>query len=74
MSPHGTYARYSRKPGCRCQSCRNAKAAYMRIRRSAGTSGSFTHGTRNGYEENRCRCTKCSEAHSRADRRVVKWL
>lgn len=82
---HGTYERYSGKPGCTsgpggraCKKCRAAKAAYMRERRAAahaaraaGTvvEGDFRHGTRAGYEEHGCTCDPCSKARASADKR-----
>ena len=60
--PHG-YTRYTH--GCRCQKCREAKAAYMAARRSAAyrddhqVPEGITHGTRFAYEEHGCRCEAC---------------
>jgi len=59
--------------GCRCDVCKAAKAAYMRDRRTPDRerNSSFTHGTRAGYEEHRCTCTKCRTAHLASDRRYT---
>lgn len=62
--PHD-YGRYSN--GCRCQVCRDAKAAYMANRRAEATRGArlgwaaegVTHGTRSAYKESGCRCGQC---------------
>lgn len=80
---HG-YGPYSN--GCRCETCRAAKAAYMRERRAAGTvllraaqarqntlrphSRTATHGTRAGYETHGCRCKRCRAAHNASDKRI----
>lgn len=77
---HG-YGPYTR--GCRCKTCRAAKAAYMRERRSVAgvprrqvlrngklAAIGITHGTRYGYEERGCRCSKCCAAHAASDRRL----
>lgn len=62
---HGTYTRYSGKPGCRCKKCRVAKAAYMvALRRRGLDAGDERHGTRNGYDNFGCRCEACKAAKS----------
>lgn len=55
--------------GCRCDTCKAAKRAYMASRRQQALSApadksaeDFTHGTRFGYEERGCRCDECTEA------------
>lgn len=67
ISTHG-YSGYSN--GCRCQVCRDAKAAYMAGRRAAAFTAdnapeqdpAVTHGTRSAYEERGCRCGACIAA------------
>jgi hypothetical protein len=62
---HG-YGAYT--SGCRCDTCRDAKAAYMRGRRDAAylrgpavvTDPRVRHGTRSAYEERGCRCDECA--------------
>ncbi len=72
VSVHG-YAGYSN--GCRCEICRDAKAAYMRERRSSAylTATSepvpgVTHGTRSAYEESGCRCPECMATQAQCSR------
>lgn len=77
MSEHG-YGRYT--TGCRCDVCREAKATYMRAKRSAwrtkrqtaeadGQGRHFvpgiTHGV-SGYQDHGCRCWTCRVAKSAA--------
>jgi hypothetical protein len=77
VTNHG-YGAYA--SGCRCDVCRKAKAEYMSKRRKAAVAarkagdpmGSVKHGTRYAYEERGCRCSSCSEAHSRSDKRVKR--
>lgn len=66
--------------GCRCDTCRAAKATYMRRRRAAAklaaeadpnrdvTTARVLHGTRHAYEEHGCRCTSCTQAEINAGR------
>jgi hypothetical protein len=73
LAEHG-YNRYSN--GCRCETCRAAKAAYIGERRRAATARAapgrvvpgIKHGTRRGYKELGCRCEPCT-----AEMRAV-WL
>lgn len=81
VAEHGTYARYSSHPGCRCDECRAAKANYMRERRanarrmahrhsvpgSPFVADVKTHGTRAAYEEHGCRCAPCRKARAVSD-------
>jgi hypothetical protein len=61
---HG-YSGYSN--GCRCETCRAAKADYMARRRADAyvtdstpeADPDITHGTRSAYEERGCRCAQC---------------
>jgi hypothetical protein len=75
---HG-YSPYTH--GCRCQVCRDAKAAYMRDKRSRGHKvrrfvesrpgagrnyvDGITHGYA-GYQDYSCRCEVCRAASSSA--------
>ena len=66
VSTH-SYGGYTQ--GCRCDICRDAKAAYMRKRRRAaslnpasGPVEGIKHGTLFGYQERGCRCDDCVEA------------
>lgn len=76
---HG-YVAYTH--GCRCDTCRKAKADYMRARRAKGRALARhvqtktrrryvapieAHGTRYGYEERGCRCIDCTDARTAAD-------
>jgi hypothetical protein len=64
MNGHG-YSAYSN--GCRCQVCRDAKAAYMSSKRKEATASaqagmsveSARHGTRVAYKDYGCRCETC---------------
>jgi hypothetical protein len=65
VKTHG-YGGYT--SGCRCQACRDAKAAYMADRRGNAFLNTgpepvegIAHG-RSGYEERGCRCGICLEA------------
>lgn len=55
--------------GCRCDTCKAAKAEYMSARRAAAAAdpvaavSGVTHGTRFAYEERGCRCQRCCEHH-----------
>lgn len=63
---YGAYAR-----GCRCSQCRAAKAEYMcshRAELARTPAPTQVHGTRNGYDNWRCRCTPCVEAKRAASR------
>jgi hypothetical protein len=84
MSEHG-YAAYTK--GCRCETCRAAKADYMRTRRAAGRAQAqefaakykgarlmadgARHGTRAAYDERGCRCYACTKARTDSDRKYV---
>jgi hypothetical protein len=65
MSDHG-YSRYT-NDGCRCGTCRAAKAAYHRRARAEAARAArpgrviagIKHGTRHGYREKGCRCGDC---------------
>lgn len=61
--------------GCRCDTCKSAKAAYMAARRglayiqpALSDSQDITHATRFAYEERGCRCGPCV-AHQRSSSR-----
>lgn len=84
MSDHG-YGPYTH--GCRCDVCREAKAAYMRAKRAEhrreangpliDESGRYvapisTHGTISGYADYKCRCLECTAAKSRASSRQYR--
>lgn len=66
------YSGYSN--GCRCGTCKDAKAGYMRERRAtaylevAQSVPGITHG-RFGYEERGCRCDVCVAARRLSQRR-----
>lgn len=72
---HG-YSAYSNGP-CRCETCKAAKSAYMRDRRSEAirnarpgwAADGVTHGTRSAYEEHGCRCGQCLAA----ERNGTRW-
>lgn len=77
---HG-YSSYTN--GCRCDECREAKAFYMRNKRSEATAArnnatpgeryvapGITHGTISGYKDSSCRCVECSASKYTADRRL----
>lgn len=81
MSDHG-YNAYTH--GCRCTTCREAKAAYMREKRRKSRdlprpavdaeTGRYVapidhHGTVHGYQQHCCRCLECTEARARVDNR-----
>jgi rubredoxin len=67
------YARYSQ--GCRCETCKAAKADYIRTRRAAAAglrrqavaagqvyvAAGITHGA-SGYRDASCRCPVCCRA------------
>lgn len=62
--------------GCRCDTCRAAKRAYMAARRAEArthpadrSAEDFTHGTPFGYEERGCRCESCANAYKTDKRR-----
>lgn len=61
---HG-YVRYTK--GCRCEVCREAKAAYMRAKRGRGAVvkvvPDIAHGI-NGYWNYGCRCETCRDSSS----------
>ena len=77
---HG-YGRYTN--GCRCDVCTEAKAAYMRAKRSKSQQvpgglindkGRYVapidkHGTIHGYQQHACRCFDCTAAKSAATKR-----
>lgn len=66
MTParHGTRYRYVRYR-CRCDQCRAANTAYMRIaRKRFAQKGPARHGTDNGYRNYACRCDACTKAHT----------
>lgn len=76
---HG-YVRYA--SGCRCETCKGAKADYMRERRAAARARAkngvavvgINHGSRAGYDEHGCRCLPCSEAKVAARmRETPRW-
>ena len=53
--------------GCRCDTCRDAKADYMAGRRASASlraaavaDPQLRHGTRHAYEERGCRCDECT--------------
>ena len=64
MTVHG-YNAYSN--GCRCQTCRDAKAAYTSSKRKQATANArpgvpvegARHGTRVAYKDHGCRCEAC---------------
>ena len=66
VTAHG-YSGYAN--GCRCETCKAAKAAYMSEKRIAATASAqpgtavtgVTHGTRSAYKDKGCRCEKCVE-------------
>jgi hypothetical protein len=66
VSTHG-YAGYGN--GCRCQTCKDAKAAYMSEKRTEATKNAMPgqpvdgakHGTRVAYKDHGCRCSQCVE-------------
>lgn len=66
---HG-YVGYTR--GCRCDTCKAAKAAYIAGKRAAAAASArpgvavsgVTHGTRFAYEERGCRCVWCCEHYA----------
>lgn len=70
MSGHG-YGAYSH--GCRCQICKDARAAYSRRQRAAAAANArpgrpvegVKHGTRRAYKDHGCRCGQCVEAMRR---------
>ncbi len=71
---HG-YLAYGR--GCRCNTCRAAKAAYMRQQRAtrkglAATAG-ITHGTTHAYTVYGCRCHWCRQAKATARLRETRY-
>jgi hypothetical protein len=70
---HHGYGAYTQ--GCRCPECKDAKAAYMRERRSTAYLAAtpepvpdVTHGTRSAYEERGCRCPECKAAQEYCSR------
>ncbi len=73
IGTHG-YGGYTQ--GCRCETCTDAKAAYMRRRRTDAytadtapeTDPAVTHRTRFAYEERGCRCDACVTAERRSSR------
>lgn len=83
MSAHG-YVRYTR--GCRCEICRDAKAAYMRQRRGEAyaqaraarsrgeryVADGIKHGL-GGFQNHGCRCETCTfaKAENDANRKLV---
>lgn len=83
MTGDHDYVSYTR--GCRCRTCKTAKAAYSRGRRAAANAlaaevghrtytliaDNLTHGTRSTYEERGCRCDPCVNA-KRAQWRLEK--
>lgn len=70
---HGDASTYSNH-GCRCQPCRDAKAAYMKAwryangERLAADPGFAEHGHASTYVNYRCRCMACTNAHRAGDR------
>lgn len=74
MTRHG-YGAYTN--GCRCEVCRRAKAAYMRLKRAAEPTGhveGITHGYA-GYQDYKCRCDICRTAKYRADKQAkLRWI
>ena len=64
MTGHG-YSAYA--DGCRCQACKDAKAAYMSGKRKEATASArpgtaiegVRHGTRAAYKDSGCRCEAC---------------
>jgi hypothetical protein len=67
MSDHG-YGSYSH--GCRCQVCKDARAAYSRNQRAEAARRArpgqsvegVKHGTRRAYKDRGCRCEQCVTA------------
>lgn len=65
MSEEHGYSAYTH--GCRCETCRKAKAGYSARARATGRENArtgrypsgVTHGTRSAYEERGCRCAEC---------------
>lgn len=67
--------------GCRCEVCRAAKAAYVRVKRAEARQYSrrhvggeyiargITHGTISGYRDSMCRCPECKAVKRAVDRR-----
>lgn len=69
MAEHG-YVTYSR--GCRCDVCREAKAAYIRNQRASRATSAKVHGIRHGYSgyaNHKCRCIVCRRAKGAQDKR-----
>jgi hypothetical protein len=70
MVDHG-YVPYTH--GCRCQVCKDAKAAYQRDLRADATrnaqpgvmAAGGKHGTRAAYKDRGCRCDQCTAAMRR---------
>lgn len=78
---HG-YGGYTR--GCRCDTCRAAKAEYMRTKRAAAASRreqatargqayvaqGVYHGTSSSYKDASCRCGRCRTAVQQAKKQA----
>lgn len=63
-TPHGTSGGYTNHH-CRCQFCRDAFAAQMRVYRKKIRNRpipAHVHGTTNGYQNYGCRCSHCTAA------------
>jgi hypothetical protein len=63
--PHGTRARYIWIfDPCRCELCRSASTAYnLDLIEMRSKMNDIPHGTANGYNNYKCRCDACREAH-----------
>jgi len=73
VQTHG-YGGYTR--GCRCETCKSDRAAYLRNRRAAAAArriaaeaagqvyvaDGIRHGTTSGYKNASCRCPECCQA------------
>ena len=75
---HG-YVAYTH--GCRCDTCREAKRAYVRASRAVASAKrerspelgryiapGITHGTYSGYQNSHCRCLQCTAVKASRDR------
>ena len=68
--PERTHGYNAYAHGCRCQVCRDARAAYSRNQRAQAAAqaapgravAGAKHGTRRAYKDHGCRCDVCTAA------------